>query len=606
MVAVTRRYLISGPFPITLSLSVAIGGLVTAAVLAVLVVQWQSSRTSVLELINDNVRRTFHAVEVALEGHLQPAAAQIDYLGGLMEAGRYDPAGREVLVSLFEGALAATPQVEGIIFLDRDLRVLGVGQTPDRQPQVHTDSALSPERLQSILNELREAEGARWAELVHARGKTFLNLRRPVRREGTYLGVLAAVISMPVLSRAMTDIGDSYGATAFILYGQDRVLAHPALVSPHPDLSPENPVVRLDRVGDPVLSAIPEARALGGFERLRAEGIEVLSVESNGKTYGVFLKTIATYGSTPWRVGGWTPLEGRLRQLERLQAAGLAGLAIALLAVVLAIALGRLIARPIRRVATESAKIGALDLDAVERLPASAVAELNDQATAFNAMLEGLRAFEKYVPRRLVTRLVREGVGGEVESGERELTVMFTDIVGFTAMSEQLPAGEVADFLNRHFTLLARCVEAEDGTIDKFIGDALMAFWGAPDRQEDHARRACRAASAVAKAIEADNTARAAAGLDPVRLRVGLHTGPVVVGNIGAPGRINYTIVGDTVNTCQRLESLGRQVDTTDAVTVLLSETTARAVEGNVTLEPVGQFEVKGRMQKIQAYRLVP
>ncbi len=91
-----------------------------------------------------------------------------------------------------------------------------------------------------------------------------------------------------------------------------------------------------------------------------------------------------------------------------------------------------------------------------------------------------------------------------------------------------------------------------------------------------------------------------------MRLRVGLHTGPVVVGNIGAPGRINYTIVGDTVNTCQRLESLGRQVDTADAVTVLLSETTARAVEGNATLEPVGQFEVKGRMQKIQAYRLVP
>jgi hypothetical protein len=92
MVAVTRRSPISGPWPITLALGVAIGGLVTVAVLAVLVVQWQSSRTNVLELINDNVRRTFRAVEVTLEGHLQPATAQIDYLGGLMEAGRYDPA----------------------------------------------------------------------------------------------------------------------------------------------------------------------------------------------------------------------------------------------------------------------------------------------------------------------------------------------------------------------------------------------------------------------------------------------------------------------------------------------------------------------------------
>jgi class 3 adenylate cyclase len=596
----------SGPWPIALALSVAIGGLVTAAVLAVLVVQWHSNRINVLELINETVDRTFRSVEVSLEAHLRPAAAQVDYLGRLLDSGGYDPTQQDALADLLAGALAATPQVGAIVFLGHDLEVLGVGQTQDRRPQVFGESTLSPERLQSILTEAREAEGTHWAELVHTSGETFLNVRRPVRRDGTFMGVLTAIVSMPVLSQAMTDIGDTYAATAFILYGQDRLLAHPNLVSPHPDLSPENPAVRIDRVGDLVLSALPEAQALHGFERLRAEGIEVLSVEISGEIYGIFLKTIATYGSTPWRVGSWVALEGRLRQLERLRFAGLAGLAIALIAVVLAVILGRLLARPIRRVAVESTKIGALDLEHVERLPDSAVAELNDQATAFNAMLAGLQSFEKYVPRRLVARLVREDTGSELESGERELTIMFTDIVGFTAMSEQLPAREVADFLNRHFTLLAGCVEAEDGTIDKFIGDALMAFWGAPDRQEDHALRACRAASAAAKAIEADNDARAAAGLDPVRLRVGVHSGPVVVGNIGAPGRINYTIVGDTVNTCQRLESLGREVVTEDAVTVLLSETTARAVTGHVTLEPVGRFEVKGRMQEIQAYRLVP
>ncbi|MEE9480328.1 MAG: adenylate/guanylate cyclase domain-containing protein, partial [Kiloniellales bacterium] len=99
---------------------------------------------------------------------------------------------------------------------------------------------------------------------------------------------------------------------------------------------------------------------------------------------------------------------------------------------------------------------------------------------------------------------------------------------------------------------------------------------------------------------------RRAGGEDPIRIRIGLHTGPVVVGNVGWPGRINYTIVGDTVNTCQRLESLGRNIDTDDAVTILVSEATARAVETDFVLEPAGSYEVKGRTEQVQAFRLMP
>ncbi len=597
---------LSGPWPIALALSIAIGGLVTVAVLAVLAVQMHSNRSNVLELIHNAVRQSFYATQVALDGHLRPAAAQLSYLGRLLEEGTYDPENGDALVDLFTGALAATPRIDGLVFLDPELRVLRVEQGLDRRPRVNAGSELSPARHRSILADLRDVRGLHWGELIYAGGRTLVNLRRPLHREGTYLGVLAAIVSMPSLSQVMADIGDSSGATAFILLGQDRVLAHPNLISPHPDLSPENPLVGIGRVGDLVLSAVPGAPPLRGFEALRAEGIDVLSVEIGGESYAVFLRTITDYGETPWRIGGWLHLEGRLHALERLQAAGLAGLAIALVAVVLAIALGRLLARPIRRVAVESAKIGALDLEHVEGLPPSTVTELNDQATAFNAMLGGLRSFEKYVPRRLVTRLMRAEGGDAVDSGERELTIMFTDIVGFTTMSERLPAREVADLLNSHFTLLSRAVEAEDGTIDKFIGDALMAFWGAPDRQDDHARRACRAAAAIAQSVEADNAERRAAGQEPIRVRIGIHSGPVVVGDIGAPGRINYTIVGDTVNTCQRLESLGRQVETDAAVTVLLSEATASAVKGEVTLEKIGDFEVKGRSGAVRAFRLVP
>ncbi len=303
-------------------------------------------------------------------------------------------------------------------------------------------------------------------------------------------------------------------------------------------------------------------------------------------------------------------MESAMGAMKRMRFAALAGLAVAVLSLVLALALGRALARPIRRAAAGSAQIGALDLERVEPLPPSAIAELDEQAKAFNATLGALRSFETYVPRRLVMRLIHGARDGTAESRELQLTVLFTDIVGFTTMSEALPAPEVAAFLNRHFTLLAGCVEAEEGTIDKYIGDALMVFWGAPDAQADHAARACRAACAIARGIETDNAARAAAGRGPVRVRVGVHSGPAVVGNIGAPGRINYTIVGDTVNIAQRLETLGHAYDRGEAVTILVSEATAgaaaEAAGETFALEEVGSSPVKGRSQPVAVFRLTP
>ena len=595
-----------GPWSIASALSVAIGGLVFVAVLVVLTTQLISNRASVLELVRDDIQQAFETIETALEDHLSPAADQVEFLGRLIDSGRYQLDERGRLQDLFTGALAATPQIDGIFLTEPDLRFLGVGQTSQGEIKILTKSRLDPARRRAMSESVEASDGARWYELVNVDGRTFLNLRRPLRRDGEYLGFLVAVVSMAELSQMMADFGDAHDETAFILHGEGSVLAHPALVSPHPDLSEQQPVVAIDRVGDLVLSALPEGRVMPDMADLENYGIEILHVDIGDQAYMVGTKRMDRYGPVPWHLGAWVPMDNLMDTMRPLHIAALTGLAIAVLAVVLAIVLGRLLARPIRRVAAESAKVGLFDLEHVERLPSSAISELNDQATAFNAMLAGLQSFSRYVPRRLVMRLIQSGAGDELESGERELTVMFTDIVGFTAMSEQLPASDVADFLNQHFTLLATCVEAEEGTIDKFIGDALMAFWGAPEAQDDHAQRACRAAQAIAVAVAADNAERAAAGLAPIRVRIGVHGGPVVVGNIGAPGRINYTIVGDTVNTCQRLESLGRNIDTDDAVTILVSEATARAVETDFVLEPAGSYEVKGRTEQVQAFRLMP
>jgi class 3 adenylate cyclase len=592
-------------YSITLALGLAIGGLVLIAVVAVLVTQLIASRSSVVELMNDSLQEAFGAIEIALESHLLPAVDQLEFLGRHIEDETYDLDDREALQHLFAGALAATPQIETVVLIERDQQLLSVSQSPDRTLTVRTTPSSEPAELRALLEEVEASDGVRWYELVHTNGTTYLNLRRPIRRDGAYLGFLASLVSLPALSQFMTDIGDYHQATVFILQGSTNVLAHPSLVSPHPELSEETPVVEIDRVGDLVLAALQSGKVRPEMEALQSKGIEVLHLEVGDNAYLVATKELDHYGSIPWQIGAWLPMEDTMEAMSRLRHGALIGLAIAVLAVLLAIILGRLFARPMRRVAAESTKISGLDLGQVTPLPGSQISELDEQARAFNAMLSGLRSFERYVPRRLVSQLIASHASDEVASEERELTVMFTDIVGFTAMSERLPAAEVAGFLNEHFSLLAGCVEAEDGTIDKYIGDALMAFWGAPDVQEDHALRACRAGLAIAEVLAADNAEREAEGRPAARIRVGIHSGPVVVGNIGAPGRINYTIVGDTVNTCQRLEALGRDFDRGEAVTVLVSETVAEAVGGVLAVEPVGSYSVKGRTEEVQAFRLI-
>jgi class 3 adenylate cyclase len=181
---------------------------------------------------------------------------------------------------------------------------------------------------------------------------------------------------------------------------------------------------------------------------------------------------------------------------------------------------------------------------------------------------------------------------------------MFTDLVGFSTLAERTSARETAELLNQHFELVVGYIRATDGTVDKYLGDGVMAFWGAPRRQEDHARRACRAAIAMAAAIKDENIARAMRGAAPLRVRISLHSGPAIVGNIGASERINYTIVGDTVNVAARILEIGREQRPEHAVILVSGETLAAAGPGFAG-EFLGHRTVKGRRSEVDIHRLV-
>lgn len=209
--------------------------------------------------------------------------------------------------------------------------------------------------------------------------------------------------------------------------------------------------------------------------------------------------------------------------------------------------------------------------------------------------------FALYVPSRVVNELVAHpekiSLGGE----NRELTVLFTDLAGFTTTSETMEPADLAVLLNEYFSVMGDIVFRHDGTIDKFIGDAIMAFWGAPMNDPEHARHGLLAATEMLAALPALNARLAAQGLPSVGMRIGLHTGRAVVGNLGSPIRFSYTAMGDTVNLASRLEGANKYFGTQ----LLVSDSTVSTANCvDLPLRPVGKVRVKGKFQPVLLHTL--
>ena len=580
---------------------------------AVGLVAWASldiARRNTVELTRDKAELVIASIIERTRDHLDPVSEQVTYLAGLISRGTVSVDDRQALGHMLQAALSATPQVAVMAFADAELQVLRALRNRTAAPVELKDWSDMP-GFRAVMSDIARAGEADWGKpfFAESSGHSFLNLYMPVRRQGQFLGALIAGVSIGELSEFLYaldgEVTDSSFLNAFILYDKRFVLAHPLFQSGYPGLSDAQPLPPVAAFGDPVLQGLWSSEQRVPIDpkflgRNQAHGIRL-----GAERYVALYRDLHGYGDEPWTVGTYARVADIAPQVARL---GLIPQIMALVlgvALVLAVLLGRGLSRPIRQLAAAATRISDLDLSGPPLATRDSFREINQAAGAFNAMVLGLRSFETYVPRSLVRRIVRQHGDGPSASTERQVTILFTDIVGFTSLAETLPAAEVAEFLNQHFTLLGACVEAEEGTVDKYIGDALMAFWGAPEAQEDTAARACRTAQAIARAIEADNARRRDQAQPPVELRIGIHTGAVVVGNIGSPGRVNYTIVGDAVNTAQRLEALCKQLASDGAVRALVSATTAARLGPEFDLERLGTFEVKGKEEKIDVYRLV-
>jgi len=233
--------------------------------------------------------------------------------------------------------------------------------------------------------------------------------------------------------------------------------------------------------------------------------------------------------------------------------------------------------------------------------------ELGQLALAFNEMATGLEERDrvrdllgKNVSREIASELLRRptALGGEV----REVTVMFTDLRGFTSLSERMPPEQLLDALNEYFTIITRTIEEHGGVVDKYIGDAVMAIFGAPLEAADHPARAVRCAEALQKVLGEYERERRLADLPPLATGIGLATGAVIAGNMGSESRHNYTVIGDAVNLAARLQDQTKQFQ----VNCVIAHSTAEASGELAQLRPLGETAVRGKQKPVAVYTLPP
>ncbi|MEH6546304.1 MAG: adenylate/guanylate cyclase domain-containing protein [Sneathiella sp.] len=533
---------------------------------------------------------------------LDPAEEQARYIAELIYAGDIDVENNEELSEFLLGALAGTPQVASLTFIAPNYDVTAASREARR---IINMNASGDPVGKKIFREISEKQVGEWGALFYVPqlDDTVLNFRQPVIKDGKFIGAIIATIPVSAVNKKLQTVEVTKGGTRFVLYGRDRVLIQQDGNRSQTHISKDGAVPTLDEIDDPILKYIwsPEKEPLALINNQMNYQAHHLNISNEG--YLFFHSTLEGYSDKDLIVGYWLPDDEAAAEIERLAIAGLVGLVIMILSALMAFFMGRKIARPILALSSASQKISKLEFDNVGTLPGSRFKEVNEASDAYNTMIRGLIWFETYVPKSLVRKLMETG---EARSEQRDITVMFTDIVGFTPQAENMNSDEVANFLNHHFKIVTSCIEAEGGTIDKFIGDAVMAFWGAPEHQDDHAARACRAAIEIRKAIIADNKDRTDAGLEPVRMRIGIHTGQLVVGNIGSKGRMNYTVVGDTVNIAQRMEQLGKTVskDPSETVFTLITDATFTAAGKEFAASEIGDHNLRGRIDSVKIYHL--
>jgi len=342
--------------------------------------------------------------------------------------------------------------------------------------------------------------------------------------------------------------------------------------------------------------------------RLRPETLVRAAQTSLRAATTEFEGELVLYRKVPIDLGGGVPetliavlpVASVTRPIDRLATrSALVSIALLLASMPIIWLVASRMSRPLLRLVQDAERIRAFDLEAAPRQP-SPVREIERLERAMRMMREGLGTFAVYVPKALVRRLVERGEPPRIGGNRQEITVLFLDLENFTQMAAGLEPDELMSRMSTYFEIVSGILLEHEATIDKYIGDAVMAFWNAPDQTSDHHAKACAAALAI-QARTKDLTDRWSrdSGIR-LRTRIGLNCGPAVVGNVGSSDRMNYTALGATVNLASRLENLNRTL----ATDILISADLRQRIGDRFVTEAKGGQTIKGYAAPVEVFAL--
>jgi adenylate cyclase len=582
--------------------TVAVTGLglfVAVAVGVTLLVSGTTGVRTTQELLADRAEALLDSLERQLDARLRPIDAQASWIVESVDDGRIDLSDAARLDAFMSGALGATPQVAGIAISDPTGLVRRWSRRSD---QATVEDWSDRKQIIDWLTAGRSQREALWRPPLWTPTTRVAALLHdaPLRRDGKFLGMLAQVVPIERLSEDLTQFARETGVTPFVLYGNDRVLAHPLLVRDEREDAREDPLPRLNQVGDPVLARLLSPDVVAPFGMRALTRSKAVVVRIGDRQNLVITRSVGQLGAQPWSVGvHLDPRQDGPSQLQRVMWSLAAGFGVLVLAVVVAAVVGRRLSRPVEAFARAAKTVQDGRLEEVPTLPGSAIAEFDDAAESFNGMVAGLR--RSRMIRRTLGRFVSKEVarelmmgGGKLEPLEAEATVLLCDLEGFTPLTQSLGPTRVVEFLNAYFEDMVAIIERHHGVITQFQGDAILAVFNVPIADPAHAENAVRAALEMVATAES----RQYAGVQ-AHNRVGLCTGRVVAGAVGSHGRMTYTVHGNAVNMAARLEAMNKEFGTR----ILMSTYTAKQCRG-VALRRLADAEVRGYDGMVELYTI--
>jgi len=442
-----------------------------------------------------------------------------------------------------------------------------------------------------------KAKSVHWSDvyIFHHGEQPGITVSAPIfNNSGEIEGVFGVDIELKFLSQFLQKVkGNKPGGVYIVNKNNDLI----GLSEPSSIIIKDKGKFRPAKIGE-----VDKDWLNSSYLEYKKSGLKKLSYEYNSEDYLARFTDFPDSFGKKWALGIVIPQDYILSEVKKVNFFTIVvTLIILVISIIIVTIISNQISKPIIQITKESKLIERLDFDHDFKVKSS-ILEIQDLIEAIATMKVGLSDFKKYVPENLVRQLIEKKEGAKVGGVEKNVSILFSDIANFTSITEKHSPEELIPYLTEYFDKLSNIITGNLGTIDKYIGDSIMAFWNAPLDDSKHPYNACKSALQCKKKIDAMSVFPfGIKSMITMPTRFGIHTGHAIVGNVGSSDRMNYTVLGDSVNLASRLEGLNKKYGTT----VLVSEDVYKETFELFIYRPIDVVRVKGKTAAVKIFELM-